>query len=320
MKNKNGKMSVLSILGIVAIALVAVYLISPSTITNILGTTPAVTPSTTTGGTNIVTTNPIISVQALDKLASGTLVGLTGSQYSINDGGFNVVTLGTTTVVPGQKLSLFLVNGTQYHNVYLPSFVTEVGSFPLTQYFDKNATVTENMYNTVGQVMSNGNYLDNYGVNQTRLGNGATYTWKDEMTASSLSSTNDMTCILEVTDGLNASTTPQGAILSGGSGVTYIGASKPSWYSVNNSNANVYLYDVKALNTPATQTFTVTLNSKSTGSFNPTVTAGGPGFMKTCYTKENFIDPNTGKPTFAVADSNGNVKSIARYKYFVAFT
>jgi hypothetical protein len=316
--NKKGEMKIgLGGILLIVLALVAiVYIVSPSTITNLLGTTPATTPSTTTGGNNIVTTNPIISDQALDRQASGTLVGLTGSQYSINDGGFNTVTLGTTTIVPGQKLSLLLVNGTQYHNVYLPSFVTEVGSFPLTTYFDKNATVTENMYNTVGQVMTNG--VGDWITNQTVLGDGASYTFKDEMTAASLSSTNDMTCVLEIVNGVNASSTPMGAILSGGSGVTYVSNSKPTWYTVNTSNSNTYLYDVKALNTPATQTFSIVLNSKSTGNFG--VSAGGNfGFAKTCYTKEWFIDPNTGKPTYDVADSNGAIKSIARYSYKVGF-
>lgn len=266
---------------------------------------------TATGGNNYLPTGTYtIAVSGTDAQASGTSVVPTVSS-SINDAAFSTT---PTTIVPGQTLAMVL-NKTGYHSAYVPSFTASATSFPVPVKFNNNATVTENIYSTTGTVLTNGAGAN--AVNQTNGGNGASYTLKDEMSASALTSTQDMVCVIEITAGNNASSTPPGAILSGsinGVAVTAAGTSKPVWYSVAGTNSNVYLFNVPAISTPSTQTLYINLNSKSTGAFP----LGGK-MIKSCYTKEWFIDPNTGKATFDVADSNGNLKSIATYTYTIEF-
>jgi hypothetical protein len=308
--NKQGKISGGLVILVVAV-LIAGYYFNVGGVQGFFNGTPKTTP--TEPQNSIV---PIVSATIVDRQSPGTSVGTTGNQYSVGAGSLGALTLGTTTAQQGQTLNILFVNNTQYHNKYVEGIVVTTTTFPLSVKLDKNSSVTENMYNTVGQVMTNG--VGGWTTNQTTLGNGATYNFKDEMQGSALSSTNDMVCVIEIVNGVNASTSPQGAILTGGSGVTFIGTSKPTWYTTNTSSSNVYLYDVKALDSSATQTFNLQINSKTTGNFD--VSAGGNfGVAKTCYTKETFVDPNSGKVVTDVADSNGLLKSIARYSYKIAF-
>jgi hypothetical protein len=266
------------------------------------------------GGITLNTVNPTISIAGSDAQASGTVVaGTTSQSYAINGGTFGALSLGTTTAVAGQTIEMVLANSS-YHTKYVPSMPIASTSFPVAVQFDKNATVTEYVYSTTGVVLTN-NLSAAPISNQTALGNGASYNLKDEMTASALQSTNDMTCIIEIEAGNNATVTPLGATLSlNGNALPIVGTSKPVWYTTMGTNSNVYLYDVPALKTSATQTFTIGLNAKSTGQFQTL-----SHVVKSCYTKEWFIDPNTGKAVYAVADSNGALKSIASYKYMIIF-
>ncbi|MFA6073981.1 MAG: hypothetical protein WC758_07740 [Candidatus Woesearchaeota archaeon] len=314
MKNKKGAMSSGAVILVIAILLGA-YFFVPSVSTTVNGLFKGAPAPTEAPIYNSIV--PIITATAVDRQSAGTSVGTSGNQYSVNSGAFGALTLGTTTAQQGQLIDILFVNNTQYHNKLVTGVKSTPTTFPISVQLDKNASVTENMYNTVGQVMSNG--LGAWTTNQTRLGNGATYNFKDEMQAASLTSTGDMLCVIEIVNGVNASTSPLGAVLTGGPGVTFVGTSKPTWYTTNTSNSNVYLYDVKALDSSATQTFNLQINSKTTGEFG--ASAGGNfGVSKICYTKETFLDPNSGKVVTEVADSNGLLKSIARYEYKVAFT
>lgn len=298
----------------IILALLVVYLAVPGVMTSVNNLFKQ--PGTGVSETTINTVNPLWAVSAIDKQSSGTDVTVT-IRASTDDGGFTTVTTGTTTQVQGQTIDVLFTNNTHYHNAILKDVKIASTTFPLTVYLDKNASVTENIYSTTGSVLSNS--VGAWITNQTDLGNGATYNLKDEMQAASLTSTNDMLCVVEVVAGTNVSTSPVGAILTGGSGATSAGNYKPSWYSVNSSNSAVYLFDVKPLSTSATQTFNLQLNSKSTGRFSATAGPAGPSVIKTCYTKEWFIDSNTGKLTYDVADTSGTLMSIANYRYQFAF-
>ena len=262
--------------------------------------------SNPTGGVSIVTTNPTIDIAGQDAQQPGTAVATTGSKYQINGAGFKAVTLGTTTAIPGQTIDLFLVNGTQYHNQVVQNLPVKVDTFPVKVAFNKNATVTENIYTTTGLVITNGGGAQN----QTDLGNGKSYNLKDEMGVDSLTSTQDMVCIIELTSGNNASTS---------SPVTYGGqqpysTSKPQWYTPAGVNSNVYLFNMPAISDTQTRTNTIQLTAKSDGRFIAT-----SSMIKTCETKEWFVDPVSGKLTYDIADSQGTLKSMASYKYVVYF-
>lgn len=306
-----------NLLVILVVAALVAYLFVPqfqTTVNGFFGGSTTTTGTTTSGGTTINTVNPIVQVTGLDRQAQGTSVSSSAKgAFTVNGvtGGYKTITLGTDTAVPGQSLALLLTNNTSYHNAIVPAFEVKSGSFPVTVYFNKNATVTENIYTTTGLVISNGGGTQN----QTALGNGASYNLKDEMTAASLTSTQDMVCVIEIEAGSNASTTPMGATFAlNGVAIPLKSQSKPVWYSTIGTTSNVYLFDVAALDTPATRTFTIGLNSKSTGAF-----IAGSRMVKSCYTKEYFVDPNTGVVTYDVADSDGTLKSMATYTYTVYF-
>jgi len=283
----------------VVLAIVLVYLLVPGVQTGINNFFKG--GEVSKGEVNINTVNPYITVTSLDKGAPGTTVSV--SAYgSFDSGGFKSVSLGSDTAVPGQTLSLLLVNNTLYHNAKVDPFKVESTSFPVTVYLNKNASVTENIYNTVGLVMTNGGGA----TNQTALGNGATYNFKDSMSGTSLASTQDMICVVEVEEGANVSTT---------AGVTYdgkapISTAKPSWYTLLGSGSNVYLFEVPALDSGAEVTRNLQIVNSATKCFSPLKSV-----KKTCYTKEYFIDSNSGKIVYDVADSDGNLKSMAQYSY-----
>ena len=307
--NKKGKgnmwigitaVSVILLLGVIAVGIFMQQPVQQTTYT------PQGTP-TGTGGTTINTVNPAISIAGADIQKSGTAVTTTGSMYATNNGDFASVTLGTTTAVPGQVVDLFLVNNTLYHNLYIGGISVTPSTFPISAKFNKNATVTQNIYGTTGLVLGNGDGSKN----QTSLGAGTTYNLKDEMTASSLTSTQDMVCIIEVQNG-TAIDTSAGGVKYGGQAA--YSTAKPSWYSLIGSNSGVYLFNVPALATTETVARTISLPTKSTIDLSST-----SWVYRTCYTKEWNIDPSSGKAQFTVEDSNGNLESMASYVYKIQF-
>lgn len=252
----------------------------------------------------IITTNPTVAVAAQDAQSQGTSVG-NALTYAFTRGGAFVTS--PTTAVPGQVLDLLVTNGTTYHSAAVKAITITPSTFPVSVLLNKNATVTESIYTTTGLVIANG-----VGVqNQTDLGNGMTYNLKDEMTANALTSTQDMVCVFELTSGNNASTSPPGVTFGGALPTS---TSKPTWYTTVGVNSNVYLFDVPALSTSATNTRTIGLTAKTAGRFQ-----AGSRLIKTCYTKENFVDSVNAQISYDVADSNGNLKSIASYTYTVYF-
>ncbi|CAK0757031.1 hypothetical protein CCP1ISM_60046 [Azospirillaceae bacterium] len=289
------------ILGITVIA----YFVFPGFSTMVNGIFSGGSGAPAPGPTTINTVNPYITVTAVDGQATGSAVAVS-AQAAFDGGSYKSITLGSDTAVPGQTLAMLLTNNTQYHNKKVDAFTVATTSFPVTVLFNKNASVTENIFNTVGLVITTGGGAGATTENQTALGNGATYNWKDCMSGTALASTQDMVCIIEVSVGSNVSTT---------SGVTYDGkapssTSKPTWYTVAGTNSNVYLFDIPALASGAEVCRNIQLVNKATGSF-----PGGSHVVKTCYTKEYFKDPNSGAIVYDVADSNGLLKSMAHYTY-----
>lgn len=323
-KNKLGKITP-GVLILIGVALLVVWYFDVGGVKDLI-TPQQVNPQGGTG-TTINTVNPIIAVTAVDKQASGTAVSVVGAEGAFNGGAFKSLTLGTDTAVPGQTLDMLLPNGSaaqQYHTAYFgadisgdnnvqlttSSIAVAPSTFPITVQFNKNATVTENIYSTTGLVISNEGGAAS--TNQTKLGNGATYNLRDAMSGQSLASTQDMVCVIEITAGNNVSTTS-------GQGVTYDGKSpfataKPTWYTVNGTNSNVYLFEVGPLASGAEVNRNIQVVNKATGSFS-----AQDKLIKTCYTKEYFVDPNSGKVVYDIADSNGNLKSLAQHKYKVYF-
>ena len=310
--NKKGKGGVLIpvvavlVVLLLGLAVYGIYQIKPTTTQTFTQTGAG---AGTGGGTTVVTTNPTISVAAEDAQLSGTSVG-NALTFSLNNGAFGST---PTTAVPGQTITMLVTNGTTYHNLVVPQFVAAVNSFPVKVKMNKNSTITENMYTTTGLVLANG-----VGVqNQTDLGEAQSYNLKDEMTPTSLTNTQDLLCVLELIAGTNATVSPAGAILSSSDGkatVTAMGTSTPSWYTPVGTGSRIWLYKVSALNGGQTYTFNNALKADTAKRFSAT-----SYFKKACYTYENFIDPTSGQPAYDVADSQGTLKSMARYTYSAYF-
>lgn len=269
---------------------------------------------TTDGGTTIVTTNPIISILGNDAQQDGTIVSTAGSKYSVNsDSSFSSVTLGTTTAIPGQVVRLLLVNNTQYHNQVWNldgKIVVQANTFPVNVQFNKNATITESIYyqNTK---LTNGGGANNI----TNLGNGASYSLTDEMQSNALTNTQDMVCIIEVEAGTNLSTDSPGVTYDG---EVSNGRETASWYTPQGTSSKVYVFDRPAISTTKPVSTNILVNFKSTGGIG---SAGvNSDILKSCYTKEWFVDPTTGKLTYDVVDSQGNVKSMAIYTHTIRTT
>jgi len=277
------------------------------------------TGQTGNGGTTVVTSSVTMQASAFDKQQAGTAVG-----YSTNYFIDGVLKSGATTMSQGQKLDALFINGTAYHSGYVGadiagdeniqaagvSLTPQSGAttIPVNALLNKNASVSENIYTTTGLVITNGGGAQN----QSDLGNGVPYNFKDEMTGTALANTQDMLCVFEFTAGTNASTSPSGVTLDG---TNPISTSKPIWYTGIGSNSNYYLFKAKPIVSSEMQTHSIGLNLLSTG--RP---SAGNRLIKSCYTYEYFIDPITGKTVYDVADSLGNLKSLASYKYTIYFS
>ena len=313
---KNKKANTLGVIVVILLAIlifsgigIGIYVASGTKETAIGGEGQA----TGNGGTTIVTTNPIISIIGNDE-QSGTTVSTSGNSYSRDsDSSYDSVTLGTTTAIPGQVIRLLLVNNTQYHNQVWNldgAIKVQANTFPVNVQFNKNATITESLYyqNTK---LTNGGGANNI----TNLGNGASYSLTDEMQANALTNTQDMVCIIEVEAGTNLSTDSPG--------VTYDGALSTnretgSWYTPQTTASKIYTFDRPAISSTKPVTSNIYVNFKSTGGMGSAGT--NSDIIKSCYVKEWFKDPTTGKLTYDVVDSQGTVKSMAIYTYTVRAT
>lgn len=272
------------------------------------------------GGTQIITVNPIISAASIDDQQSGTAVAVSGKASINSDSSYKTITLGTDTAIPGQKLKLFLTNGTSYHNIYVDVGEVQVGSFPVEVKMYHNASVTEKIYNANAATISNNNTLGTQqGVtNYTVAANGA-YSIKDEMSGTSLQSTQDMVCFFELTNKTAASTDVQPVQYLDSSQKEYPRSTTKvplAWTADKqdlNAGANgvVYAYDVPALVNAGTRTDYIAVATSTNSAYSLAYSH----LAKTCYTKEWFIDPKTGVATYGIEDSNGNLKSLGVYRY-----
>jgi hypothetical protein len=318
-KKTNGWM-IFGIFMAVVVVVGGVYLMSSRTALQTLFP-QAVSPQgggTGEGGVTINTANPVINVKATDLQSGGTAVGLTGSQAFIQAPGaapasWSSVVLGTDTAVVGQTVGLLAINNTQYHNAYLAPFTVASNSFPVSMKFNKNATVTENMYPSTGGTAYT-NAVGGFVTNITALGAGTPYTIKDDMNANALTSTQDLVCLIEIRNGTALSSgTPYGVTLDGANPFS---TSKPSFYTLNSSTSAVFLFNVAAMSDSIIKSHTITVNTAS----NKAIAASAgdvPFLIKTCYTKEWFLDPS-GVPTYDYVDTYGALKSIAQYRYEIA--
>lgn len=276
---------------------------------------PGVSP-TPSSGTTIVTTGNIVSISGQDALSQGTIVGSSALAQSAAPGttaftGFGTLTSGTTQFTPGTSLNILLTNGTTYHNSVVRNHVVPTGtSDPIAVMFNKNASVTESYVYSLTNLVIGNNGVGNNITGAT--GVGASITLQDSMYGTSLASTQDMTCLIELTAGVNATSTPSGVTFTGPGAVpnTQYATSTPAWYNTQGSNSRVWAFDIPPITSAGATQYTIVATALSTKTF-----PAGNKIIKTCYTKENFIDPNTGQLTYAVADSNNNVKSIAVYSF-----
>lgn len=254
--------------------------------------------------------DPVINIAGVDAYLGGTTVSAS-AQASINGGAFASTTLGSSKTKVDNTIELFLTNGTSYHNMYVNVGKVAPSSFPVQLKFNKNSTVTETIATTTGLPISNGGGSQN----QTDFGNGISYNMKDTMTAAALTTTQDMTCVFELTAGSNASTTPSGVLYGPYNGAALpVKANSANWYTGSGVDSKMYFFDIPALSNGATAEYNINVNAKSTGRFG-----AGTKLIKSCYTKEWFIDSKTGKATYDVADGEGVIKSLAKYSYTVYF-
>jgi len=246
---------------------------------------------------NIVTTNPTPSVAGQDSQNLGTTVTNT-LLVSVNKGAFAAA----TATAPGANV----INTSVYHTAVVQNQPNLVDAYPVKVLMNKNATVTETVYYKNTALTNNG------GANNiTDLGNGISYALSDEMQANALTSTQEMLCVVELSAGVNASTDVPAVTLTGR---TAESKDISAWYTVAGTNSKTYVFTVPAISTTATAKNDLLVTAKSTGRFSPLST-----IKKTCYTKEWFVDPKTNALTFDVADSQGTIKSMARYTATVAF-
>ena len=202
---------------------------------------------------------------------------------------------GITSASPGNNIFAFL-SAPGYHTVYtdklvLPSSPTSY--FPIAM--KGNGTVLIDVWNTNNVIMANAGA----GTNQTAQVGGV-YNHQIRLTGSSNKDTGDMECILEAENG----SAVQRIELTGLGAVAQQGVGKPQFYTLLSSSSAVWVFDISPIVGPVTpmgNMVVTTANGKTTA---------GTRVKVTCFTKENFVDPNTGLPAYDIQDSNGLQKSI----------
>lgn len=290
-------------LWIVAIVAVLVFVSNPNILGNLFGgqqAAPATTPQGS--GTNyIVTTATTLSFSAVDALSPGTAVTNT-VWAAVNGAPFKS---GVTSVNPGDKLEILLVNATTYHNVYIQSHVvpsTTVDIQPANFYGNASASLT--LFNNNNVAMTNGG-----GATNQTVASGGAYNMKVRIDGQDKKSTQAMRCILEASDGTKADT-----MTLSGLGAKYVGMAKPSSYTLAATTSQVWVYDVDAVVGAVAPEGTVSITSKTAQSL------AGTYFKITCKTKEHFLDANTGKVAFDIENSLGTSQSLASYTFTGYFT
>ena len=304
-RGKSNPWMVLLVVGVLAVAGILGYQAMKPGISNqqVIGSDQS-----DNGGSMIVTVNPIYSFAGVDAAQPGTVVGVASAKASVNGGAYSTVTAGTTTAVPGQVVDLLLVNTTVYHSQKVEGVKITPGVFPLAASFNKNGTVSQNMYSTTGLVITNNATT---GTNQSALGDGVSYNFKFETYGAALTNTQDLTCVVEVTNGTSLTSNPVGVTIDGAAPKS---TATPSWYAPVGTSSRVFLFDMPAV-TSTMQTHNMAVNVLSTESIDAT-----SKIIKRCYSKEYFIDSATGKLAYDVADSQGTLQSIQMFQYVINFS
>lgn len=269
------------------------------TTTTQTGNVPAA--GTAPGGSTIITTATTLSYVTNDAFQGGLAVSAT-PYVGINGASLKT---GITSASVGDKLEILFVNNTNYHNAYLKEVVvpsSSTATIPMT--LKKSAAATMTMFNTNSQVMTN----NGGAVNQTVTAGGA-YNMKLRIDGQDKASTNDMRCVLEGSDG-----TKIDKLTLNGFGATYVGMAKPSSYTLSSVNSQVWVYDVPAIEGAVSPEGVIGVTTK-TGQ-----TIAGQFFKVACYTKENFIDSQSGKVVYDMEDSLGVLQSLTSYTFKGYFT
>jgi len=299
--NKNGKGNAVIVIVALALVVIAASLVYQSGFFSQTALGSSIKQGGTTATPYISSGSTALTISGIDSQQGGTSVGSTSS-IQVNGNGFST---GVTTASPGDTLDLLLVNTTAYHAVYIsghkvPASPTDV----IGAKFKGNGTVTVSMFNTDNAKITSGGT----GTNQT-VASGGAYTMNIRLDGTDKKDTQDMTCILESSNGAKMDK----AILNV-PGATFVGQAKPSFYTLAGTGSALWVYDIPAIVGAQSVTGTVYVASKTGQSLTTTY------LNVKCYPKEYFIESTTGKVNFAIEDASGTLKSMAIYSTQTYFT
>lgn len=273
-------------------------------------------------GTTVITASATGTFANVDKLEEGTTVNAV-ERISVSGNAFST---GQTAFSQGEKLDILYENITRYHSAFYGKLadgtvvnngavtVPQTNAFTHTGKLYQNASATLSIWNSNGDLASNalGGGTPNLATNQT-VTVGSTYNLRIAIDGADKASTNDMSCILEATNG----TAMKEMKLSGLGGATKINEAKPNWYTLQGTLSEIWTYAVPAV--VGAQRIEGTLVVQSdTGRTLASIGTGSQGYVS-CVAKEYFIDPD-GKIYYGHTDSSGNAKYLANYRYGVQFS
>jgi len=260
------------------------------------GTPPSANQAAATG--YISTGATTLSFVTADAAQTGTAVTTT-KQTSVNNAAY---TTGVTSASPTDVLSILFVNNTAYHNAYLATAtVPKSPTMTIAQNLNKNASITMTVFNTNNQVIDGATY------NQSVTTGGA-YNLAIRLDGQDKTSTQDMVCILESSDG-----TKMDKMTLSGLGASYVGMAKPSSYALGGANSQVWVYNVAPVAGAVSVNGVIGVQSKTSQ------TLAGTTAKITCLTEEYFLDGTTGKVVYGIEDSLGAAKSLASYTKTITF-
>lgn len=280
-------LAVFSVIVIIAIAALfyAVFFKTPQTAVNLNGGS-----GNGGAGTYISTGATTLSFDTADETTGAAL----NSTSQVRIGETGTFQSGVTTASPGNNIYALLA-ATGYHTVYTDKLIvptSPTAHFPANM--KGNGTVAIDVWNTNDVLMANAGA----GTNQT-ASVGAVYNHRIRLTGSSNKDTGDLRCILEAENGSAVN-----KIELTGFGAVLQGVGKPQFYTLLSSNSAVWVYDISPIVGAVTPQGNLIVTS------NTGKTTTNSRVKVTCFTKENFIDSNTGKPAYDIQDSNGVQKSI----------
>ena len=228
-------------------------------------------------------------------LQGGTSVTPT-TYVSTNGGAYSSSIVSGT---PGDTVDL-LFTSTGYHSVFLPGVA--VATEPTQNFnvkFYQNGTVTTTIFNN-----NDDKLYDTAGTGNQTVVSGGTYNMRIRLDGQDKKSTNPMRCILEASNG-----TAMKSMTLSGLGAVFKNKEKPSSYALNGSDSEVWVYDIDAITGAVSPGGTIGVQSE-TG-----MSLADSRFKIDCYTKESFIDTETGDVMVGIEDSQGTLQSLAHYQF-----